>query len=306
MTINFIGAGKLGKTLAKLIYLNKAGSIQGICNSSFESAVSAVDFIGAGTAYHSISDLPTADLTFITTPDALIKSTCDSLTNSKQLKPASLIIHCSGSLSSEILAAVKSNGCNIASVHPMRSFAEAEISIGEYHGTFCAFEGDAAAFQIISDLFTKIGSFVYSIESNKKDLYHAAGVFASNYLLSLFQKSLYCLKQAGVDNNIAIDIIQNLMQGTLNNLQNTRSSKQALTGPIKRGDISTIAKHLTALADPALIELYKQLGLATLEIAALPKETEQEIRKIFKIQTLADKDRLTRLGTCLTPIRPNN
>lgn len=284
-TINFIGAGKLGKTLARLIQLNNAGTIQGICNRSFESAVSAVDFIGAGTAYHGISDLPAADLTFITTPDELIKTCCEILANSKHLKPASLVIHCSGSLSSEILASAKSKDCKLASIHPMRSFADPEISVREYQGTFCAFEGDLAALNTVSELFTKIGSIVYSIQSDKKDLYHAAAVFASNYLLSLFQKSLYCLEQAGVDSDIAVDIIQNLMQGTLNNLKITRSTEQALTGPIKRGELSIIAKHINALANPALIELYKQLGLATLEIAALPKETEQEMREMFKVVT---------------------
>jgi prephenate dehydrogenase len=92
-TVNIIGAGKLGKTIMKLIVLKEAGTVQGVCNSSLSSSKAAVEFIGQGKAYANISNLPAADITFITTPDDSIEKCSIELSQSKTLKQvASLFI----------------------------------------------------------------------------------------------------------------------------------------------------------------------------------------------------------------------
>ena len=73
LKINIIGAGKLGKTIARLLVINKVGIIEGVCNRSLESSNTAVQFIGQGKAYATIADLPSADIVFITTSDDLIE-----------------------------------------------------------------------------------------------------------------------------------------------------------------------------------------------------------------------------------------
>lgn len=279
--VNFIGAGNLGKTIATLIAKQSTIVIQGVCNSSLESSQQAINLIGQGTAYGNIIDLPPADITFITTPDNDIETCCHILSTSKQLKPSSIIVHCSGSLSSDVLSAVKIQNCHVASTHPMRSFANPEISIREYEGTYCAIEGDEDAITILQPLFLKIGSITYTIDRSKKAMYHAAGVFASNYLIAIAERSQYCLKQAGVDNGTAINITLSLMQGTLKNLEITESPEKSLTGPIKRGDIETIKKHLKAMPNKRLSDLYKSLGLATVRVAKLKNNKAQEIESLL-------------------------
>ena len=104
------------------------------------------------------------------------------------------------------------------------------------------------------------------IDKIKKSSYHAAGVFASNYLVTLAQQALSCLKEAGVENEIAMHVITNLMRGTVSNLEKTLSPEHSLTGPIKRGDISTIMKHIASLTDREQKHLYAALGKATLHL----------------------------------------
>ncbi|MES2997807.1 MAG: DUF2520 domain-containing protein [Pseudomonadota bacterium] len=277
--INIIGAGNLGKTIGKLIFSNDVGFIQGICNTSTKSGSEAASFIGQGEV-KTISELLPVDITFITTTDDQIELCCQQLSKSSKLKKDSIVVHCSGSLSSEVLRTVKEKGCFIASVHPMRSFAKPDISFKQYGGTYCAIEGDHEAINRLEDLFTKIGSVVYAINKDKKSAYHAAGVFASTYLVTLCQTSLLCLKDAGVENEMSMKIIASLMQSTLKNLETTLSPEKSLTGPIKRGDINTIPKHLSALPEP-FANLYKTLGLATLGIAHLPKDVEKKIAELL-------------------------
>ncbi len=281
-TINIIGAGKVGKTIARLLVLHQNATIHGVCNTSITSATEAVKFIGQGQPIDSITNLPAADITFITTPDDIIKHCCEILSQTTQLKSSSIVLHCCGGLSSHILHAVKDRNCLVASVHPMRSFNLPERSVKQYHGTYCAIEGDEAAITALSSLFKAIGSITYQVDSDKKSTYHAAGVFAANYLVAIYHNALLCLQEAGVENNLNTEIIVNLMQGTINNISEVKSPQRALTGPIERGDVNLIEQHLKALnGNHQIHQLYKTLARSTLDIADLPEKVEKEIRELL-------------------------
>ncbi|CEG59209.1 Rossmann-like and DUF2520 domain-containing protein [Legionella fallonii] len=266
LLVNIIGAGHLGKTIGHLLVKNKLVKIGSICNRSETSSINAIKFIGQGKYCPTINELPHADITFITTPDDLISVTCEELSKNKFIKKGSVVLHCSGSITSDALISVKERGCYVASVHPMRSFAKPELSVEQYAGTYCAIEGDKEAFPYVHSLFNSIGSITYEIDKIKKSSYHAAGVFASNYLVTLAQQALSCMKEAGVENEMAMHVITNIMRGTVSNLEKTLSPEQSLTGPIKRGDISTIMKHIESLTDVEQKHLYSTLGKATLHL----------------------------------------
>jgi predicted short-subunit dehydrogenase-like oxidoreductase (DUF2520 family) len=275
---NIIGAGNLGKTLAHLLVKNELICLGAICNRSEESAKRAIEFIGKGSFCSSPSALPYADLTLISTPDDHIAETCLALSKNGQLKPGNLVLHFSGSLTSEALNPVKELGCYVASLHPMRSFANPEISVHQYSGTYCAVEGDAEAVRQIRALFDAIGSISYEITKEKKSIYHAAGVFASNYLVTLSQQALACLLEVGLDQDMAMGVITSLMQGTLLNLKTTSSPTLSLTGPIKRGDALTIQNHMRVLNDDRQT-LYSTLGQATIPLANLDEDKVAQVIK---------------------------
>jgi predicted short-subunit dehydrogenase-like oxidoreductase (DUF2520 family) len=282
LSVNIIGAGHLGKTIGHLLFKHQLVIIKGIYTTSQLSAESAIKFIGEGIYYPTINKLPPADITFITTPDDFIKQACDELSKSPFLKPKSIAVHCSGSLTSDSLSSISNKGCLVASIHPMRSFAKPQLSVEHYAGTYCAMEGDQQALSLLEPLFEQIGSITYRIDKTKKSLYHAAGVFASNYLITLAEQALICMQGAGVETETAMQVITNLMKGSVSNLEQTLSPPDSLTGPIQRGDILTLKNHMNALEGDQK-NLYSCLGKATLALTGHGKDKKKLIEEALKI-----------------------
>ena len=266
LTVNIIGSGNLGKTIGRLFVKNKLATINGIYNRNIKNSMDAIQFIGEGSAYKNIVDLPHADITFIATPDDAIAEACLTLSQNTNLKKWSIIAHCSGVQTSDILSPLKENGRYTASIHPMHSFANPEVSIESFVNTYCAVEGDAEATKTLTRLFDSMGAITYPISKDKKSIYHASGIFASNYLVTLFHQAVTCLKTAGVEGKTSMEAILHLMKGTLSNLEKTMSAEKSLTGPIQRGDTKTLIDHLNALDKPIQKQLYALLGKSTLEL----------------------------------------
>lgn len=264
--INIIGAGNVGKTLGYLLSRTPSVKIGGVVNRSLSSAINAISFMEQGTSFANISDLPHADITLITTQDDFISNAGTELCANKNIRRGDVIIHCSGTLSSDCLLPLKELGCFIASLHPIRSIIQPEISINEYFTTYCAIEGDAEAIVVIKPLFESIGSKLFTLNKDKKALYHAAFVFASNYVVTLAQLALDCLHEADIDKDIAKCLVDSIMHSAIINIEKTKSPKDALTGPLQRGDVDTVKKHLDAFTKHEQRELYAMLGKATLPL----------------------------------------
>ncbi|HEX4045167.1 MAG TPA: DUF2520 domain-containing protein [Gammaproteobacteria bacterium] len=284
-SINIIGCGRLGKTIAKLFVQSNSATITGIVNTSLKSANEAITFIGQGKAFQSIADLPPADIYFITTPDDVIATIANQLAE-KNLAKQSIIVHCSGSFSSELLNRVKEQACYAVSIHPLKSFANPSQSVASFSGTYCAIEGDAAALTIIQSLFNAIGGRVFSINKTSKSIYHAAGVMSNNYLVSLHYHALQCYLNAGVDEETAKNIVSMLMNDALNNLKDLPHTA-ALTGPIQRGDTQTIHNHVVALVDNISLEketkdIYSALGLGTIVLTEHDEEKKLALRALYQ------------------------
>lgn len=280
LKINIIGAGKVGQTLGYLFVKHQSACIQSVFNTKHQHAIDAIQWMGEGTYHANIQTMPHADITFITTPDDFIEKTCFILSQNSHLKPGDIIVHCSGVLSSDALISVKARGCFVASVHPMRSFANLSLSAAQYAGTYCAMEGDIEALQVIEPLFKSIGSMTYLVQKSKKELYHAGAVFAANYLVTLAQIAIDCFEHAGIESETAKQVTMTLMQSVCENLQKT-SPEQALTGPIQRGDLVTIQKHMNYLSEPHRV-LYRNLGYQTLLLTTHEGETLKKLHMLFK------------------------
>ncbi|OGO93865.1 MAG: hypothetical protein A3F10_04895 [Coxiella sp. RIFCSPHIGHO2_12_FULL_42_15] len=281
MSINFIGCGRLGKTIASLFKRSGIAEVATVCNSSFESSCRAVHFIGQGSAVKCFKELSPAHIFFITSRDDQLSEICNQLVDEQALKPGMIVVHCSGSLSSDILAKAQTIGCYTASIHPIKSFADPATSINNFSGTYCAIEGDEQAKSIIRELFRQIGGIPFDINKENKHLYHAAGAMANNYLVTLHYHAVQCYKSAGVDENVANEVVSMLMNDALLNI-NKYSHAGALTGPIQRGDINTVKTHINALENnPAIKALYLRLGLSTLPLTDHANETKKKLEEIL-------------------------
>jgi predicted short-subunit dehydrogenase-like oxidoreductase (DUF2520 family) len=181
-----------------------------------------------------------------------------------------LVFHCSGALSSAALQAAARQGALTASVHPVRSFADPERVARDFAGTWCGVEGDARALALLAPALNTIGARAVPIDANAKTVYHAASVFASNYLVTVLDTALRAYQAAGIPEEVARELARPLAAETLDNVFRL-GARAALSGPIARGDFATVARQQAALDgwDQQAGQLYRALAEATTALATL-------------------------------------
>jgi predicted short-subunit dehydrogenase-like oxidoreductase (DUF2520 family) len=276
-TLSIIGCGKVGQTLGRLWHDNRVVEIQDILNRSTASGMNAVGFMGAGTVVNNYTGLRPADIFLIAAPDDQIVACCEDLANANLLSKDSIVFHCSGAQPSSILQAASAHGAAIASIHPIRSFAVPEKIINDFAGTYCGIEGNQDALDVLTPLFTAIGAHLVAIKSEEKVLYHAAAVFASNYLVTLLDTAVQTYGQAGIPEDIALKMMASLVRETTENVLEI-GPQQALTGPIARGDIKAVLSQYRAVKSwnrPYGL-LYKKLGSLTARLASRAKGSKRQ------------------------------
>jgi predicted short-subunit dehydrogenase-like oxidoreductase (DUF2520 family) len=276
-SLNVIGAGRVGRTLARLWRASDAFTIQDVLDRTPHGGRSATAFIGAGRAVESLEAMRAADVWMLTPPDARIVHSCEALAASGLLRAGDVVFHCSGSLASAELASAARCSAAVASVHPLKSFADAAEAARTFPGTHCAAEGDGAALVVLRPAFERLGGCVSEIAPEHKVLYHAASVIVCNYLVALLEAGLRCYEQAGLRRDTATAMMEPLVRETVDNVFRLGTA-QALTGPIARGDDAVVARHLAALGawDAEAGELYRRLGAVTLELARARGEVSPE------------------------------
>lgn len=268
-TLAIIGAGQLGRTMGRLWQDAGLLRIGDVVTRNRASAEEAAAFIGAGRAIGSFETVAKADLFLLATPDGALQSTCAALAARGAFGPDSIVFHCSGALTSSALDAARAAGAQVASIHPIRSFAQPEQVLQNFAGTWCGIEGDATALAVLAPLFEGLGAKLVAVRPEAKTLYHAAAVFASNYLVTLGDAALAAYAGAGIAREDALQMIAPLMQNTLANLL-AHGPEAALSGPVARGDMETVARHAAALGqcDAQLERLYLALLERTSAVAA--------------------------------------
>lgn len=285
--LNIIGCGKVGKTLGRLWAQAGFFEIGEIVNRSPDSAAAAVGFIGAGTAASGLAGMKDADLYLIGTPDRVIAEVGGALSASGLLKRGAVVFHCSGAFTSAELASAAKCGAALASVHPVKSFAEPEQAVATFAGTYCGAEGDEAALQVLTAAFSAIGARLFSIDAAQKTLYHAAGVIVCNYLTALIECGLRVYAQCGITREQALPIIEPVVRETVDNVFKL-GTVRALTGPVARGDCPTVAVQIEALDawSRDCGELYRRLGAIALELSreqgAAPAESLALLSDLFR------------------------
>ena len=267
-TLNLIGCGAVGRTLGRLFHRENALQVQDILTRSLDSARDAAAFIGAGRAVAELGAMRPADLWLIAAGDDGIAGCAAALAASGLVRPGAIVCHLSGALPSTVLAPVAGQGGLVASVHPVKSFADPLDSAGSFTGTWCGIEGEAAALDCLSEAFRAIGGQVFSLDARFKTIYHTGSVLVCNYLTALIEVGVRAYQKGGLPRETALGVMEPLVRGTVENIFRS-GTVQALTGPIARGDCAVVARQLEALdewdGETALI--YRALGRVAVELS---------------------------------------
>lgn len=270
-TLNIIGAGHLGRVLGKLFAASGAFEVQDVLTRSIGSAADAAGFIGAGRPVDALAAMRGADAIMLAVTDDQIEPVCAALAQAGALAGV-LVFHCSGAKSSAALAAAADQGAFTASVHPVRSFADPDSVARDFAGTLCGIEGDPRALALLEPALAAIGARTVPIDAAAKTVYHAASVFASNYLVTVLDAALRAYQAAGIPEQVARELARPLATETLENVFRL-GPRAALSGPIARGDFDTVARQQAALDgwDAPAGQLYRALAEATTVLARRAK-----------------------------------
>jgi len=267
-TLNIIGSGRVGRACGRMWARAGVFEIQDVLTRSRDSAAQGVTFIGAGHAAGNLEEMRGADVWMIATRDDAIVPSCVTLAASGKITPDDIVFHVSGATPSSDLKPVKEKGACIASVHPIKTFTDAEVAVQTFPGTFCAAEGDAEALRVLKPAFEKIGAKVFDIEAELKPIYHAGGVFACNYLVALIEAALRAHEHAGIPRAASLKALEAMVRETVDAIFD-KGPAQALTGPISRGDVVTVRRQLATVRgwNRDMGELYRGLGLLAVALA---------------------------------------
>lgn len=282
-----VGCGRVGSAIGR--HLAGAGyRPAGFSSRRPESARGAAALAGAPDKWFvgPWDAARDADILLITTPDGVIAETCREIAEKGGIRNGAVVLHCSGMLPSTILAAAADGGAKIGSMHPLQSFAARHYTDNPFAGIMMAVEGDAAAIEAARMMAEDLGSTPFVIRTDGKTLYHASAVAASNYLVTLMGFAVDLMAASGAPREDAFRILKPLVMGTLGNIE-TLGAADALTGPISRGDVDTVAAHITAIGNLSadMLKFYKELGRAAVPLARskgnLPEAAARRLLKML-------------------------
>ena len=159
-----------------------------------------------------------------------------------------LVFHGSGALGSDLLAPLQNLGWRTASAHCILSFATPQVAVAQFTGTACALEGEPLACTMLRAAFTSIGARCFEVASTDKLLYHAAAVFATNFLPVLQSVAEDLWRSTGVPPALLPDLRASLLHNAVANIT-ALGPQAALTGPAARGDVAAIARQGAAVSE---------------------------------------------------------
>jgi len=199
-----------------------------------------------------------------------------------------IVLHTSGAAGPDALNALREAGNSVGVLHPLQTVPSVERGVQTLPGATWALAGDEPAVAWANKLVARLGGRVLAIDPQRWPHYHAAAVMACNYQVTLVDSALELMEIAGVERATALDALAPILRATIENILTVGPDK-SLTGPIARGDIGTVRRHLTALetAATATRSLYLAAGLRTIPIAertGLPPDAARELARALGSQ----------------------
>ena len=281
-TVSIVGAGRVGRALGRRLH-ELGWQVGAVTGRSVSTARAAVRVIGAGQPLggptHQVLN---SRVVLITTPDSAIEGVAKNLAQLGGSEwSGKVVLHTSGALGSSVLQALADLGAATGSMHPMQTFSNQNIP--DLANCIFGIEGGPAALRVARKMAHQMGGVAVRLSGANKAAYHAAGSFACAYVLALMEAATRLLMTQGFKRRQAMRALLPLTRQTLDNFERV-GPLAAWTGPLARGDFSTVEKHVKALADfaPEYLEVYKTISrLKAKVLAAQPGAMMKQLDRIF-------------------------
>ena len=262
-SVGIAGAGRVAQALGRLLHTS-GEPVAFVASRSLEHGRTAAAFIGPGVEAVSYSEIAQrARRILIAVPDSALEAVAAMLA-----MESGIVLHTCGAQGPDALRALAGRGVSCGAIHPLQTISDPESGVAALNGAAFAISGDAPALAWAERIARAANGRILRIPAGRRPLYHAAAVLAGNSITALLSAAQSLLIAAEVDPEEALQALGPLARTSLENTLR-QGPTAALTGPIERGDVSTIAAHLAALENiPGPIPLlYRAAGLQTLELA---------------------------------------
>jgi predicted short-subunit dehydrogenase-like oxidoreductase (DUF2520 family) len=204
--------------------------------------------------------LPREGILFLAVPDGAVGAMAARI-GAMRPPPDLAVVHLSGALGLDVLKGARASA--IGSFHPLQSFPFPRPPEA-FRGITIAVDASGPPLgRRLDSLARSLGATPKRVTDEQRAVYHAAAVFASNFVDVVVAEAVRLLMGIGWTRKEAETALMPLVEGAVDNIKG-RGVVAALTGPIRRGDADTVARHLAAVDNP---DLYRMLGLVALDIA---------------------------------------
>jgi predicted short-subunit dehydrogenase-like oxidoreductase (DUF2520 family) len=265
--VAFIGAGRLGQTLARA-WSAQGVAVVAVASRSEPAAAQLAAQLPACRAMSAAAAVAAADLVFLAVPDDAIAAVAASL----PWGPGKCAVHCSGATELTALAAAALAGAQVGGFHPLQIFSDPARAEQLLAGSAVAIEVGPGA-QVLSaelhGLALRLQMRPLQLPPGTRAAYHAAASFAASFMLSMLDEATQLWAQIGLPPEAALPALLPLARGTLDAAA-ARGLAGALSGPISRGDAGVVAAHLQALAGLGAehVDLYRLMARRQLSLAS--------------------------------------
>jgi predicted short-subunit dehydrogenase-like oxidoreductase (DUF2520 family) len=282
-----IGGGRVGTAVGRILQ-RKGEQVVAVASRSDESLRMVQKHIeGVFLTSDVVKAGKKGNVIIITTPDDLIADACLSLVSGEAVKKGDHIVHMSGALGLDVLAPAEELGAMTACIHPLQTFADVRGAVRSIPGSvFAVTTRDESTQAWAEQLVLKLGGEPVPLAEKDKTLYHIGAVVASNLLVALEHAAELVYQEIGLHREKALKALLPLIEGTVQNLKRLGTEK-ALTGPVARGDIGVLRRHLECLQREereGLLKVYTSLSMFALDLAEadVSKSRCEEIAELLQ------------------------
>lgn len=260
LSMGIIGAGKVGSVLASRF--RAAGyPLVGVTGRS-EASRLRISTLLPGVAILSTAEVAAAsDILVLAVPDDALIAVAEELAASGAVRPGQYVLHTSGRHGLDALASLTRLGARPIAFHPAMTFTGTAVDFER--GPVFGLTAATADRPLAEELVSALGGVPMWVAESDRALYHAALAHGANHLVTLVSQSMDLLRRAGAEDPAAV--LRPLLTAALDNV--LAYGDAALTGPVVRGDVTTIRAHVDALAaadvDAATVDAYLELARAT-------------------------------------------
>jgi predicted short-subunit dehydrogenase-like oxidoreductase (DUF2520 family) len=272
LRVAIVGAGKVGTVLGRVL-VEEGARITAVVSRSRSSARSAAAYLRCRTWADALTAIPPeTDIVFITTPHDAVRGVASLLARLEGLNFRRMgACHASGMLSAAVLRPLEERGCAVFSFHPLqtfpRSFPPGRI-VPLARGIWYGVDGTGRALRFARRLGRGLCGRVIEIPPEERELYHAACVVASNHLTALLAALEEMYGRVRGEDHPSLGPFRPILQATLLNVLAT-SPASALSGPVARGGVETVEKHLESVrrSVPVLLPYFTRMTMETVRLA---------------------------------------